>query len=65
MKSIWFTGLRHGITIGIVLKNSKHGDKAFIGIGEGISKLEDEIEIFQYGVPFPVEIAKKLMERLE
>jgi hypothetical protein len=64
-KSIWFIemGLR---PIGIVIEYENDKDlitdaKAYIGTGDGISKLEDEIRIAKYGANFPLMIAYSLL----
>lgn len=56
--SIWFSGSCG--SIGIVIVDSIPENRAYIGLGKGISKEQDEQYIAKLGTPFPVLYAKKL-----
>jgi hypothetical protein len=57
---VWFT-VRGNQTIGIVLMNNGYEDKAYIGIGTGVSEEKDLDYILAWGSPFSVDAAKLLI----
>jgi len=64
INSIWFSGVR---TIGIVLGIDEITNvrKAYIGMGNGISKENDEKIIANSGTKFTIEAAKSIVGFLE
>lgn len=54
--SMWFSTMNNPRTIGIVIGVDEvtAETKAYIGIGQGLSQKEDEINISQYGSSFPM-----------
>jgi len=61
--SSWFCNSTCGKSIiGIVVTQSKFGkQKAYIGLGFGVSLDTDEKLIAKWGSTFPIELAKKLI----
>lgn len=53
--SVWYG------KIGIVLIDDGYEQKAYIGIGFGISQDEDEQFIANYGTPFDLEFTKRMV----
>ncbi len=61
VKSVWFTP--QNVCIGIVIAKSNHTERAYIGIGNGRDQPTDERQILSWGVDFPLDLAKHLIER--
>jgi hypothetical protein len=60
LKSVWFT--QGNVCIGVVRGTNGFGEeKAYIGVGLGLNKKQDEIYIAESGAPFLIQAAKLLI----
>lgn len=62
LDSVWFSTMQTPKIVGIVLVNNGYENKAYIGVGEGVSKEVDELIISKLGGIFPLEIARQLIK---
>ena len=58
--SLWFTEMGSFGSIGIVLVDTGHGHKSYIGTSRGLNQKADEQKIANMGARFPTDVALKL-----
>ena len=61
LNSVWFTTM--GKTIGIVTMKDPFTkeERAYIGMGKGVDKREDEENIIRFGTLFPIDLLKQII----
>ena len=66
LDAIWFTQMDSTKCIGIILgvDDITGEEKAFIGIGKGVSEEDDVTHISEWGSKFPKEIASRILSFL-